>query len=196
MSLIVTGPVRSRTFRVLWLLEELELAYEHRVEMPHSDVVNALNTLRQVPILQDGDAVLTDSLAILHYLSDREARFTYPVATPERAHMDARINFVLTEIEAPLWMRGRHSYVLPEEMRHAEIFPMLDRDIKMAEKKFARLLGDAEYLAGDQFTIADIVAGHVAGWAAGLDLVDKGGPLGTYFERLKTRPAWARGRKE
>ncbi|MGI9393378.1 MAG: glutathione S-transferase family protein [Boseongicola sp.] len=196
MTLIVTGPVRSRTFRVLWLLEELGLDYEHRVEMPHSDAVNALNPLRQVPILQDDDAVLTDSLAILHYLSDREARFTHPVATPERAHMDARINFVLTEIEAPLWMRGRHSYVLPEEMRHTEIFPILDRDIKMAEKKFARLLGDAEYFAGEQFTIADIVAGHVAGWAAGQELVDSDGPLGTYFERLKTRSAWGRGRKE
>ena len=196
MTLTVTGPVRSRTFRVLWLLEELGLEYEHRVEMPHSDAVNALNPLKQVPILQDEDVVLTDSLAILHYLSDREARFTYPVGTPERAHMDARINFVLTEIEAPLWMRGRHSYVLPEEMRHPEIFPILDRDIRMAEKKFARLLGDAEFLAGDDFTIADIVAGHVAGWAAGVDLVDEGGPLATYFGRLKKRPAWVRGRKE
>jgi len=196
MTLTVTGPVSSRTFRVLWLLEELGLEYEHRVEMPHSDAVNALNPLRQVPILQDDNAVLTDSLAILHYLSDREARFTYPVGTPERAHMEARINFVLTEIEAPLWMRGRHSYVLPEDMRHPEIFPILDRDIKMAEKKFARLLGDAEFLAGNEFTVADIVAGHVAGWAAGQNLVDDGGPLATYFGQLKSRPAWVRGRKD
>ena len=149
MTVTVTGPVPSRTFRVLWLLEELGLDYEHRIEMPHSDEVNALNPLRQVPILQDGDAVLTDSLAIMHYLSDRDGRFTFPVGTPERAAMDARINFVLTEIEAPLWMRTRHSYVLPKDMRHPEIFPILDADIGMAEKKFARLLGDAEFLAGN-----------------------------------------------
>jgi len=194
MTLTVTGPVRSRTFRVLWLLEELGLEYEHRVEMPHSDAVDALNPLRQVPVLQDSDAVLTDSLAILHYLADREGRLTYPVATPERAQMEARINFVLTEIEAPLWMRTRHSYVLPEDMRHPEIFPMLDADIRMAEKKFAMLLGNAEFFANDAFTIADIVAGHVAGWAVGLKMVDESGPLGAYFERLKARPAWVRGR--
>ena len=196
MTLIVTGPVRSRTFRVLWMLEELGLDYEHRIEMPHSEAVTALNPLKQVPILQDGDTVLTDSLAILNYLADRNERFTFAAGTPERARMDARINFVLTEIEAPLWMRGRHSYVLPEDMRHPEIFPVLDRDLRMAEKKFAALLGDAEFLAGDEFTIADIVAGHVAGWAAGVELVDGDGPLATYFNRLKSRPAWVRGRKE
>ncbi len=196
MTLTVTGPVQSRTFRVLWLLEELGLDYEHRVEMPHSEAVTALNPLKQVPVLQDGDSVLTDSLAILHYLSDREGRFTFPVGTPERAAMDARINFVLTEIEAPLWMRTRHAYVLPKDIRHPEIFPILETDLRMAEKKFARLLGDAEFLAGDGFTIADIVAGHCAGWAAGLETVDKNGPLGTYFGRLKARPAWVRGRKE
>lgn len=196
MTLTVTGPVRSRTFRVLWLLEELGLDYEHRVEMPHSDAVNALNPLRQVPVLQDGDTVLTDSLAILHYLADREGRLTYPVATPERARMEARINFVLTEIEAPLWMRTRHSYVLPEELRHPEIFPMLEAELRMAEKKFARILGDAEFLDGDDFTIADIIACHCAGWAVGLKMVDESGPLGAYFERMKARPAWVRARKE
>ena len=71
MTLTVTGPVRSRTFRVLWLLEELGLDYEHRIEMPHSEAVNALNPLRQVPVLQDGDTVLTVSLAILNYLADQ-----------------------------------------------------------------------------------------------------------------------------
>ncbi|MEK6216976.1 MAG: glutathione S-transferase family protein [Boseongicola sp.] len=196
MKLTVIGPVRSRTFRVLWLLEELGLDYEHRVEMPHSDVVNALNPLRQVPVLQDGGTALTDSLAILHYLADREGRLTYPVATPERAQMEARINFVLTEIEAPLWMQTRHSYVLPEDMRHPEIFPMLKAELKLAEKKFARILGDAEFLAGDEITSADIIAGHCAGWAVGLKMVDENGPLGAYFERLKARPAWVRGRKE
>ncbi len=196
MSLIVTGPVQSRTFRVLWLLEELGLEYEHRVEMPHSEAVTALNPLKQVPILQDGEAVLTDSLAILHYLSDRDGRLTYPVGTPERAAMEARINFVLTEIEAPVWMQTRHSYVLPKDMRHPKIFPILNAEVKLAESKFAQLLGDVEFLAGDDFTIADVVAGHVAGWAVGLKMVGGDGPLGTYFNRLKARPAWVRGRKD
>jgi len=196
MTLTVTGPVRSRTFRVLWLLEELGLDYEHRVEMPHSEAVSALNPLRQVPVLQVDESVLTDSLAILHYLADREGRLTYRVGTPERARMEARINFVLTEIEAPLWMRTRHGYVLPEGMRHPEIFPMLEAELRMAEKKFANILGDDEFLAGDEFTIADIVAGHCAGWAIGLEMVDESGPLGAYFNRLKARPAWVRGRKE
>ena len=73
---------------------------------------------------------------------------------------------------------------------------MLETELRMAEKKFARILGDAEFLGGDDFTIADIIACHCAGWAVGLKMVDESGPLGTYFERLKARPAWVRVRKE
>ena len=73
---------------------------------------------------------------------------------------------------------------------------MLEAELRMAEKKFARLLGDAEFLAGNDITIADIIAGHCAGWATGLEMVDSDGPLGKYFQRLKARPAWVRGRKE
>ena len=117
MTLTVVGPVPTRTSRVLWCCEELGLDYTHQVAWPHSEEVNALNPLRQVPVLLDKDTILTDSAAILHYLSDRDGRLTHPPGTTARAVLDARINFLITELEAPLWMQSRHSYVLPENMR-------------------------------------------------------------------------------
>lgn len=192
----VTGPVGTRTFRVLWLLEELGLDYEHSVERPWSDAVRALNPLGQVPILQDGDVVLTDSLAIMHYLADRAGKLTHPGGTAERAHMDARINFVLTEMEAPLWVTSKHKYVLPEDLRRPEALPAAREEFFRAEEKFARLLGPHPFIAGDDFTVADIVAGHVASWALSAKFGHRTREMADYFARMSARPAWTRARKE
>ena len=193
MTVTVIGPKWTRTGRVLWCLEELGVPYVHEDHPPHSPPVKALNPLYQVPILTDGDLVLTDSVAILHYLADRAGQLTFGAGTAERARMDARIMFLMTELEVPLWMGNRHTYVLPEEMRRPAIFPVLETDFRLAEKKFARLLGDAEHFAGDAFTIADIIATAILAWgdsAHGLthDQVK------AYVERMQTRPAYIRAR--
>lgn len=194
MTIKIIGATRSRTFRVLWLAEELELDYEHEAELPRSETVTRLNPLGQIPVLTDGDVVIPDSLAILHYLADRAGRFTYPAGTPERAHMDARINFVLTELEAPLWLAARHSFILPEERRHPEIKPWLRDDFRDAGEKFVKLLGEADYFAGDDFTIADIVAAHTIGWAINAKF-EPSDALKAYLRRMSDRPAWERAQK-
>ena len=195
MTLTIVGATRSRTFRVLWLAEELGLDYEHAAELPRSEIVSKLNPLGQIPVLTDGDIVIPDSLAILHYLADRAGRFTYPAGTPERALMDARINFVLTEMEAPLWLAARHSFVLSEDRRHPEIKPWLKDDFRDAGEKFTTLLGDAEHFAGDSFTIADIIAAHTIGWAITAKF-DPSDALKAYMRRMSERPAWVRAQSK
>lgn len=193
MTLTVVGPTATRTSRVLWCLEELGLPYDHQIARPHSPEINALNPLRQVPVLKDGNVVLTDSTAILYYLSDRENRLTYAPGSHQRAQMDARIAFLLTELEVPLWMRARHSYVLPKDMRHPEIFPHLDADFTHANAKFDILLGDSNYFGGDIFTIADIIATHCIFWATDSHTISD--TSNSYLARMMARPAWAASQK-
>jgi glutathione S-transferase len=193
MTLTVIGPTATRTSRVLWCLEELDLPYDHQIARPHSPEINALNPLKQVPVLKDGDTILTDSTAILYHLSDRETRLTYTPGTHARAQMDARIAFLLTELEVPLWMRSRHSYVLPKDMRHPEIFPLLDTDFTLANAKFDTLLGTSDFFGGDTFTIADIIASHCVFWATDFhEISDK---AQSYLDRMKTRPGWTASQK-
>ena len=59
------GLPKTRSFRVLWALEEMGLEYDLNPAQPHSPDVLALNASGKVPVLQEGDAVLTDSTAIL-----------------------------------------------------------------------------------------------------------------------------------
>ncbi|NNJ67465.1 MAG: glutathione S-transferase family protein, partial [Boseongicola sp.] len=128
-----------------------------------------------------------------YYLSDRETRLTYTPGTHARAHMDARIAFLLTELEVTLWMRSRHTYVMPEKLRHPEIFPLLDTDFRHANKKFDTLLVDADFFGGDSFTIADIIATHCLFWATDFhEISDK---AQSYLDRMKTRPGWTASQK-
>ena len=191
MTLTVSGPRWTRTSRVLWCLEELGLPYDHLEHAPHSAPVKDLNTLGQVPILKDGPLVLTDSVAILQYLTDCAGRLTYHAGTPERARMDARIMFLIAELEVPLWIENRHTYVLPEDLRKPDIFPYLETDFRLAERKFSRLLGDGRFFGGPEFTIADIVATAILGWGDGAHGLRQE-TARAYLADMQARPAFAR----
>lgn len=89
MTYTVYGAVRSRAFRVLWLLEELGLDYSHVPAGPQSEEIRKISPLGKIPVLVEGDAVLRDSTAILTYLADKHGGFTHPAGTIARAQQDA-----------------------------------------------------------------------------------------------------------
>ncbi len=190
--LTVIGPKGGRVFRVIWTLEELGLPYGHEIARPHSEGMFAVNPLGQAPALRDGDTVLTDSLAIMNYLADRAGRLTFPPGTPERAKMDARINFVLTEMEAPLWLMARHGFVLPEEARVPGMRAVAEADFAHAEARFETLLGGEEFFGGETFSLADIFAADLARWARQAKIALTSEVFGAYADRVATRPGWAR----
>lgn len=192
--LTLYGPDGSRAFRVKWLLCELDQKFVHEPARPHSPEIRALNPLGQVPVLTDGDLVLTDSVAILHYLADRAGQFTHAPGTPERALMDGRINFVLTEMEAAIWLMAKHGFILPEEARHPGMRAVSEPDFARGEARFAKLLGNAEFIAGDSFTIADIMAGQTLSWAEMAKMSLHSQSVIDYLARLRARPAYAKAR--
>lgn len=190
--LTLIGPKGGRTFRVAWVLEELGLPYEHLIARPHSDGIYAVNPLGQAPALRDGEDVLTDSLAIVHYLTDREGRLTHPAGSTARAGMEARINFVLTEMEAPIWLMARHGFVLPKELRAPGMRDVAEADFARAEKKFDTLIGQAEFFWGDEFSLADVFAADLARWARQARIELTSNAFKSHADRMADRPAWKR----
>ena len=190
LMLTVIGPKGGRGFRVIWTLEELGLPYEHEIARPHSEGMYAVNPLGQAPALRDGDVVMTDSLAIMNYLADRAGRLTYPAGSVERAQMDARINFVLTEMEAPIWLMARHGFVLPRDARAPGMRAVAEADFARAEAKFETLLAGEEFFGGDAFSLADIFAADLARWALQAKVPLTSGVFQSYFERMCARPAY------
>ncbi len=185
------GTRASRAFRVLWLLEELGLPYTHIPATPRSDDIRALNPSGKIPALKVDDRVLTDSVAIMTYLTDKHGRFTTPPGSLERARQDAMTLQILDDIEGLLWMAGRHKFVLPKEHRVAEILPSLMWEY---EHNLTRI-SDAftgPFLMGEAMAIPDIVLTHCLRWAANFGFPAPDETLSAYLTRMQARPALQR----
>ncbi|MEM1360270.1 MAG: glutathione S-transferase family protein [Pseudomonadota bacterium] len=196
------GHPKTRTLRVLWMLHELGLDFDHVASPPRADDVTALNPLGRIPVLTHEDAVLTDSVAIMAYLGERHQDIgpkdglpglSYPAGTPERAVQDAMVLRLIDEFDALLWTRSRHRMILPPEQRVPEIFDSVAWELKENTAKLGESLGEKPFILGDKMSIADIMATHVCGWAiSGGVPLDPPKNLSAYLKRLRTRHAYAR----
>ena len=133
MTFYEFGPTRS--LRVRWTLQELGvpfnavtvnlLAGDHR-----KPEFLQLNPAGKIPVLVDGDTVLTESVAIALYLAEKYPdRNLLPTDLRERAELDRWLLFTVTELEQPLWRMARHTTLYPESER-------LPADVKLASREF------------------------------------------------------------
>lgn len=188
----VIGHPRSRTMRVIWALEEMELDYELDPQPPGSEEVMALNGTGKIPVLVTPEGAVSDSVAIVTYLADRHDQLTWPAGTIERARQDAVTNYVVSEIDAALWTYAKHSFALPEDWRVPEVKPTARREFARAMEQLASQKGDAPFVAGERLTIADLLLSHCAGWGLAIGFELPGGAFGDYLKALSRRPAFRR----
>lgn len=191
----VWGMRRNRTLRVLWMLEELGAAYEFIESAPRSPEVVARNPSGRVPLLADGDAIITDSVAICQHLADSHGRMTAAAGSVARARQDAMTQFAAEELDGTLWMFAKHKFVLPEELRVDGVRPGCEHDWSRAMASLEARLGDNTFATGDDITVPDIIIGHCFAWAMMAKFpVPKDGPVSAYMRRLLGREALARAR--
>ena len=186
------GSPKTRTFRVIWMLEELGQDYELRPEPPRSDAVREVNPLGKVPVLMDGDEVLRDSSAILTYLADKHTLLTFAPGTVRRARQDAIMHFLLDELDSLLWTAARHSFILPEERRVPQVKESLKWEFAESERRLAQILGDGAFLMGDEMTVPDIIAVHCLSWAETAKFPLSDARVADYARTLRSREAYRR----
>lgn len=185
----VIGSRASRAFRVLWMLEELGVAYKHTPVAPRSPEAMAANPSGKVPAMQVGDVALTESVAIMAYLGDKHGKLTYPAGTLERARQDALTQQILDEIDALLWTAARHGFILPEEHR----VPAVKDSLKWEYTRNIARLADrlqSPFLMGDTMTTPDILLTHCLRWAEIAKFPGAGDALTAYRDKMEARPAF------
>lgn len=192
----VIGAPKTRTFRVLWMLEELGLDYEHLPALPQTDEVRAHNPGGKVPVLLVDGKPIIDSTAIMTYLADKHGALTYPAGSLERGRQDALTHFVLDELDAVLWTAARHSFILPKEHRVPEVKDSLKWEFARSEKILMDRMGDGPFLMGDKMTVPDIIACHCAGWAIGAKFGLTDPRFKAYSKNLSAREAYKKARGE
>ena len=187
----VIGTRASRAFRVLWLLEEIGRPYEHLAAAPRSKEALAVNPSGKIPALRVGDDVLTDSSAIMAYLTDRHGQLTCPAGTIERARQDALTHQILDDLDAVLWTAARHSFVLPEERRVPQVKEALKWEYERNLERLSSAL-KGPFLMGDKITVPDILLAHCLIWAEKTGFPAPDEKLSQYRGRMMAREAFQR----
>jgi glutathione S-transferase len=182
----------SRSTRVLWTLEEIGRPYdlttltrderkgeEHRRRHP----------LGRVPAFEfDDGQVLFESAAICLQLADLhpEAELIPAVGSAERGRVYQWSVFAIAELEkvAFPWNRARRGN--EDETEAAEKFAPVGEAVRGA------LAAGAPWIAGDEFSVADILIVSILRNTVDLGLLEPGDPLSDYVERALARPAQLR----
>ena len=199
-GLLLWGVGTSRTIRAHWALAELGLAYATKPILPRTGETKtpeftALTARQKIPLLEDGDLKLTESAAIITYLSDRyasDATALIPREPVARAQCLEWCFFVVSELDATsLYVMRRHRDL-------AEIYGAAPAVCDAAGTYFGqqmrsveRALGDGRpFLLGDRITAADILLSSCLSWAQryGVPVADI---ARDYNARLTARPAYA-----
>lgn len=190
----VYGVPPTRVLRALWLLNELEIDYELVPTEPLSEearspAFRALNPAGKVPVLVDGDMVLTESAAIQLYLAEKFPESgLIPENIADRAQMYRWIFFLVTEIEQPLWRIARNTVIYPEERRIPADIENATRDCKEMLAVLENHMQGREYLVGDRLSVADLNAAYTLDWAREAGTLTDAPVLRAYVEKMYARP--------
>ena len=154
---------RSQSERVLWLCEELGLPYELKtyardpVTILSPPELRALHPLGAAPVIEDDGVLLAESGAIVDYIIAKHAggRLALGPEHPDFAPFLYWLHFANGNLQPNM---GRNMVMrqlnLPPD--HPILLAMrgrLDRALNLVETR----LGEADYLAGSEFTAADIM---------------------------------------
>jgi len=156
---------KSQSERIVWLCEELGIPYElkHTARDPVTMLApadyKALHPIGSAPVITDGDLVLAESGAIVEYILARygNGRLALPPSHPDFATYLYWFHFANGTLQANM---GR--LMILNRLKLAPDNPMLMATRARVDRAFDLVnarTGEADYLAGKEFTAADIMMG-------------------------------------
>jgi len=189
---------RGRGIRPIWLCEEMGLPYRIvPVAFPPAPEYRAINPLGQVPFLEDeGGVAINESIAMLFYLAE-----TYgptPLLPHKNSKEFARVLQMTIFGEATLGASLNpimiDHFLLPEEQKRGPLLKVIKERVEQQIVFVDKMLGDHPYLAGEDFTIADISVIYALGLGRNA-LKPLSENLSAYVQRCTSRPAYERTSK-
>jgi len=188
----------SRSVRVLWLLEELDVPYEI-VRFERDATRRAPAELAQVhplgksPVIRDGELVLAESGAIVEYLVERHGggRLAPRADTAAWGLYLQWLHFAEGSAMLPLLLELFTTMGLIPGGKDGMLGGFVKAEVAKQLDYLERELGDKDYLLG-AFTAADVMMGFP------VELAERHGHLAgrprllAWLERLRARPAYQR----
>ena len=185
--------------KILWLADELGLEYRH-IELggqpgdTQSDEFGRLNPMRKVPVLVDNDRAIWESNTILRYLvkaygsNQWQQQDAYQNSLVERW-----MDWAQTRFEPAFVGVFWGYYRTPEEKRDMSAVNNSLDDCLFCLSRLDDQLATAQFLAGDQLSLADIATGVFLYRLVEIDLnVILPDRVLSWYERLQQRSAYRR----
>ena len=189
----------ARSFRPLWMLEEMGLAYDLKM-LPFPPRVLAkeylaLNPLGTIPLLIDGETRMTESSGICHYLGTRYGPTPLLVGADE-PDFGAFLNWMYfsdATLTFPQTLVLRYTQLEPEARRNPQVATDYAKWFLGRLRAVEAATGKAETLCSGRFTAADIVIGYALRLAENIGLSKDFGPnVAAYWQRLQARDGFKR----
>ncbi len=187
----------SRSQRVLWLLEELELPYTI-VKYQRDPVTNlapeslkAIHPLGKSPVIRDDGQVVIESGAIIEYVVRKygKGRLAPAEGTPEAVAYLQLMHYAEGSAMLPVMLRLYLSR-LGEAAKPLE--PRVASEIENHMGYLDRLLGANDWFVGNTFSAADIQLSFAIQAARLLYGLEKFPRLARFLDRIHSRPAYKR----
>jgi glutathione S-transferase len=189
----------ARSFRPLWMMEELGLPYE-LVMLPFPPRVLArsyleVNPLGTVPLMVHGQTRMTESAAICQYLC-AIATDTPLEVKPGEDGFGAYLNYLHfgeATLTFPQTLVLRYGRFEPEHRRQPGVTEDYTKWFLARLKTLEPVLAEQPYLCADRFTAADVSVGYALLLAEHLGLAVRfPKAVGEYWARLKQREGYQR----
>jgi glutathione S-transferase len=178
----------SRAATVVWMLEELGRPYELRyVDLmageQKSPAFLALNPMGKLPVLVDGDTVITETAAIGLYLADRYGYGTFApkIDDPARGPYLRWSLYSPSVIEPAAYAQGAKWEYRAAQAGWGTYAAVLDT--------IEHAIGAGPWLLGDRFTMADMILGGTVRYLLRFKMLEPRPAITAYVERLSARPA-------
>jgi glutathione S-transferase len=193
--ILYTNPMsRGRIAR--WMLEEVGQPYKTEMldyaSSMKAPAYLAINPMGKVPALRHGDAVVTETAAICAYLADAfpQAGLAPPPGRRLRAPYYRWLFFAAGPFEAASSNKAL-GVVVPQERERMMGYGNIALVLKTLEDALSR----GNYLAGDNFTAADLYVGSQLGFGMMFGMIEKRPAFEQYWQRLSSRPACIRAKE-
>jgi glutathione S-transferase len=192
----------ARSFRPLWMLEELQVDYQLRMlpfpPRAHQRSYLETNVLGTVPFLEHGAQTMTESAAMCQYLAetqDPENRLGLWLRREETdyAHYLNWLHHGEATLTFPQTLVLRYGRFEPPERRQPQVAEDYGRWFLARLRAIAVRLEQHEHLAADRFTGADVSVGYALMLGELVGLSDQyPAAVSAYWARLRQRPGHQR----
>jgi len=187
----------SRSQRILWLLEELEVPYRIEKYQRLSPIplappeLKAVHPLGKSPVITDGTDTIAESGAIIEYILEKygDGRLRPEPGSDDRFRYIEWMHFAEGSAMLPLML---HLYTGFLGDGAAPLRPRIDSEIANHLSFIAQAVDGREFIVGNALSGADIQVAFVLEAAASSGLLKTCPVLEAYLARLQARPAYKR----